>query len=253
MIHTGFARPQDSHQHSLQTLSMLYNHIDFMESIGTLADMGCGTGLDLEWWATRTTQEDNPKPLNIRCVGIDCTPQLSLSQKYRNISFTHQDFEQPIKQKNKFDVLWCHDSFQYVIDPFTTLRQWNEATHENGMLVLILPQTTNMEFNDQEFDQPDYCYYNWTMVSLMHVLAVNGWDCGSGFFKKAPGDHWLHAVVYKSTHPPMDPRTTRWYQLAEMGLLPDSAKQSILKYGYLRQRDLVVPWLDHSLSWLGQQ
>jgi hypothetical protein len=121
------------------------------------------------------------------------------------------------------------------------------------MLVLILPQTTNMEFNRQAFDQPSGCYYNHTMVSLIHMLAVTGWDCRSGFFSKAPGDPWLRAIVYKSDLAATDPRTTTWYNLAERGLLPTSAEESVNRYGYLRQHDLVLPWLDKSLSWMGHQ
>jgi hypothetical protein len=86
------------------------------------------------------------------------------------------------------------------------------------------------------------------MVSLIHVLAVSGFDCASGFFHKNVTDNWLHAAVYKSSHRPMDPRTTRWYDLAEKNLLPESAAASVSRNGYVRQRDLVLPWLDKSLT-----
>jgi hypothetical protein len=83
------------------------------------------------------------------------------------------------------------------------------------------------------------------------MLALSGWDCKSGFFKKNSIDPWINAVVYKSAHKPMNPKTTTWYQLSEMKLLPDSAETSIFAHGELQQQDLVLPWLDHSLSWLG--
>jgi len=54
--------------------------------------------------------------------------------------------------------------------------------------------------------------------------------------------------VYRSTVEPQDPRTTTWYQLADQGLLPDSAVAGIQRHGYLRQQDLVLPWLDRSLA-----
>jgi hypothetical protein len=48
-------------------------------------------------------------------------------------------------------------------------------------------------------------------------------------------------------------QTTTWYELAEKNLLPETAVASINRYGYLRQQDLVLAWIDKSLSWLGQQ
>ena len=243
---TWFDTPEQSHAHSLKTLDTLYEYDDFMSSISTLVDLGCGPGLDLEWWATRTTRDEQRRPLDIRCTGIDQINRIDAAKRYRNVSYQRQDFEQPIAGDRKFDVLWCHDSFQYVIDPFATLQQWREVANKDAMLVLVLPQSTNVEFNVQEFDQRDGCYWNWTMVSLIHVLAVTGWDCAAGFFYKDPTDPWLHAAVYNGSHEPLDPRTTRWYDLMEQDRLPESAAQSVERHGYLRQRDLVLPWLDKS-------
>ena len=244
-----FMSPQDSHKHSLKTLETFYEFDDFMESIDTLVDMGCGTGLDLEWWATRTTRDNNPRPLNIKCMGIDRAPSLPLAHKYPNLTYRSSNFEQPIPIGHcKYDVIWSHDSFQYAINPFQTLRNWRDVVSDGGMMILILPQTTNLEFNVKAFDQRDGVYWHWTLVNLIHVLAVSGWDCHSGFFLKSPTDPWIHAVVYKSLHDPMDPQTTRWYDLIEKNLLPDSAVASINRHGYLRQRDLVLPWIDKSLN-----
>jgi hypothetical protein len=85
------------------------------------------------------------------------------------------------------------------------------------------------------------------MVNLMYMLATAGWDCRTGFFKQTPTDSWLHAVVYKSAHEPMDPKKTTWHDLSALKLLPESADASIYANGYLQQQDLVVPWIDHSL------
>jgi hypothetical protein len=51
----------------------------------------------------------------------------------------------------------------------------------------------------------------------------------------------------------MDPKTTTLFELAEKKLLPDSAVASINAHGYIRQQDLVLPWLDKSLHSLGNQ
>ena len=243
-----FKSVEDSHNHSLETLNWLYEYDDFMGSIDTMIDMGCGTGADLEWWATRTTRDESNTPLNIKCLGVDIASSLPIAHRYPNMQYRPQDFEIPINMHQyKYDVLWCHDAFQYAIDPIGTLAKWYDIVSDNGMLVLIVPQTTNLVFNKQVFTQHDCCYHNWTIVSLMHALAISGFDCSGGFFLKRPTDPWLHAVVYKSSHAPMDPKTTRLYDLCDKNLLPESAVSSINRRGFLAQQDLLLPWLDKSL------
>ena len=250
-----FRNPEEAHNHSLQILNLLYEYDDFMESVGSVVDLGCGNGLDLEWWATRTTRDDNPQPLNIRCVGVDQLDSLPVAKKYSNITYQKNDVESDLwhSKKLKFDVLWCHDSFQYLINPLETLKLWRNTTNEDAMLVLSVPDTVSIQRRQLSFTQPNGCYYHHSVVSLMHMLAVTGWDCASGFFQKRPSDPWINAIVYKSSTEPLDPATTTWYDLAEKNLIPKSAADSVERHGFIRQEDLVLPWLDKSLSWLGKQ
>jgi len=250
-----FKNPEQSHQHSLQTLNWLYEHDDFMSSIDTLLDIGCGPGLDLEWWATRTTRDEKPIPLNIQCTGLDLLAELPVARKYKNITYQKNNFEDQIfKPKKKgYDVLWCHDAFQYALSPLSTLAKWWHVAEPGAMLILILPQTANIVQKKLSFVQPDHCYYHYSIVNLIHMLAVSGWDCASGFFYKNPTDPWLHAAVYKSSHAPLDIKSTSWYDLADLGLLPKTAAESVLRHGHVAQDELVLPWLDKSLTWFGQQ
>lgn len=250
-----FPNHEASHAHSLETLNLMYEYDDFMDSISTLADIGCGSGgLDLEWWATRTTRDDDPEPLNIRCMGIDIFSELPMARKYPNITYQKVDFEETIAPPKKlFDVIWCHDAFQYAINPIKTLSRWQKITSDGAMLALTVPQTTNIVYKNHQCIQPNGCYHHHTLVSLIHTLATAGWDCNNGFFLKKPNDHWIHAVVYKSKHPPMDPKKITWYELADLKLLPESAAKSIMKHGYLQQQDLLLTWLDKSISWMGNQ
>jgi hypothetical protein len=249
-----FQNHEQSHAHSLETLNWLYEHDDFMLSVDTLIDLGCGAGLDLEWWATRTTRDEKPEPLNISCTGVDVADSLSVAHRYPNIVYQRNNFENQIHltKKKKYDVLWCHDAFQYVINPLATLKLWWEIAEPGAMLCLILPQTTNIEHRRMSFVQPNGCYYHHSIVSLIHMLAVSGWDCNSGFFKKSPTDPWLHAVVYRSDTGPQDTAKTSWYQLAEQNLLPKSAADSVQRHGYVDQSELILPWLDKNLTWFGQ-
>lgn len=243
-----FPRRGDSHAHSLQTLDQLYKYDDFMASIRSMIDLGCGHGDDLEWWATRTTKDAVPVALNIRCTGVDLATQSPLHFKYPNMTYKSADFEETIPAfPGGFDILWCHDAFQYAINPVQTLDRWWHLASPGAMLYICVPVTQRIHRRQLDYYLPNNNYYHYSMVNLMHMLATSGWDCRSGFFKQEPLDPWLHAVVYKSDHAPMNPKTTTWYQLCDLKLLPESADASIQAHGYLNQHDLVVPWLDHSL------
>jgi SAM-dependent methyltransferase len=241
-----FRNAEESHAHSLNTLNMLYEYDDFMASIGTMVDLGCGSGLDLEWWATRTTRDDVPQPLNIDCVGVDLIPNLAMAKKYSNITYQLANFETQIhpKKKKLFDILWCHDAFQYALNPIGTLSQWWHIASNSAMLAIVVPQTTNFQARQQVFTQQTGVYYHHTLVSLIHMLSIAGWDCRGGFFKKNLNDPWLHAVVYKSLYEPMDPQTTSWHDLVDAQLVNDSVKQCIERYGYVKQADILTTWLN---------
>ena len=243
---------QTSHGRGLATLNALYQYHDFMESIKSMIDLGCGAAQELEWWATRTADDDNPTLLNIDCLGIDLCTDTDSIKKYPNMTKVKADFESYTSEK-KFDVLWCHDAFQFAITPIQTLMNWRNIASDGAMLVLIVPQTTNVVHQQLAFEQASGTYYHYSLVNLIHMLAVAGWDCKAGFFSKHPYDSWIHAIVYRGEHPPFDPRTTTWYDLVEARVLPDSADKSIMAHGCLRQQDLILPWLDQSLAWYGKQ
>jgi SAM-dependent methyltransferase len=243
-----FIHPGDSHLHSLETLNQLFEYDDFMLSIRTLVDLGCGNGDDLAWWATRETRDDVPEPLNIECVGVDLGENLPIAHDYKNITYQRGNFEDQLHApKDGFDILWCHDAFQFARDPIKTLSNWWHIASPGGMLSITIPVTQEIHRRQLSYELPSGCYYHHTMVSLMYMLATAGWDCGSGFFKQMPGDPWLHAIVYRSEHAPQNSRETTWHSLVDLNLLPESAAKSIYNHNALRQQDLVVPWVDHSL------
>ena len=80
------------------------------------------------------------------------------------------------------------------------------------------------------------------------MLAVNGFDCRDAYFKKEENNPWLYAAVYKSDIEPTNPKETSWYTLAEKNLLNESVVACLNKYGYVRQEEIVVNWLDKDFS-----
>ena len=232
-----------SHEHSLQVLNLLAEHDSFIESISTVADMGCGSGLDIEWWASRETRDDAPVELNLQCYAVDKTDQHLQPTKQSNIVFIKNDFERRVLPKT-VDVIWCHDAFQYALNPVNTLKLFNEQMNENGLLYIGIPLHNNMVNNRWSAESRSYEYFPHTFLSLVYMLAVNGFDCKDAYFRKAKNDPWLHAAVFKSNIKPMNPSETSWHDLVTKGLLNPSMQAVINQSGYPMQQHALYPWLD---------
>jgi SAM-dependent methyltransferase len=241
----AFKNPHDSHNHSLEVLNLLYEYDTFLESLSTIADMGCGAGLDAQWWATLTTRDEIPEPYNYRVFAIDknikqIEPDVLASSK--NIGVVEGDFEEAILPV-KVDLIWAHDSFQHARNPLKCLATWKKTLNENGMLVLSIPQTTYMDKNRLVVSNYNHQYYSYNVLNLIYMLAINGFDCRDAFFYRKPYTPWLYAAVYASEYDPILTNAS-WVDLAERKLIDDSLIESVNKYGYARLDDLVVRWLD---------
>jgi hypothetical protein len=54
----------------------------------------------------------------------------------------------------------------------------------------------------------------------------------------------------------MDPHTTTWFDLADKNLLHPSIVNSINRTGFLKQEEIIMPWLDkenYYIDWIPQQ
>ena len=231
--------------HSLGTLEILHQFDDFLESIHTVADVGCGTGEDITWWATLKKFEDPPKPYNFNCFAVDIDgSKLAQIPDLKNINKVNRDFSEEYLFPVSIDFMWAHDSLQYSTNPLLTLRRWNEAMTVNGMMILSVPQHSGVEFNKYYSRTYSNCYYHYTPTMLLYMLAVNGFDCRDAYLLKKFQDPWINIAVYKTDIAPMDPAKTTWYDLVETNLLHPSIVTSVNKHGCLRQEEVVMPWLD---------
>lgn len=230
---------------SFEVLETLCNYNDFMRQLEVIADMGSGAGHHSKWWASMRDEDD--KPLNYQILAVDNDVQLDNRNRMKNVRQIRQDFSATSIQENKVDVIWCHNSFQYAIDPFATLTHWHKILTPSGMLIISIPQFNYIDdLSRWQMYQPSGCYYSWNIVTLIQALAVSGFDCRDGFFRQRRHDQFIWAAVYKSQHAPMDRATTTWYDLAEKNLLPVTAQACVEKIGMVRQEFLTVEWLDHN-------
>jgi hypothetical protein len=240
-----FKNTEDSHAHSRAVLDMLYEYDSFMDSLEVVADMGAGSGADANWWATLYTRDDPPEPHNYVVYAVDedigqIDPEYL---KNENLVPIQGDFETRVVPR-KVDLLWSHDSFQYAMNPLETLKVWNQTMNVNGMLVMILPQHQNYRYNRMVTRSYSGSYHHYNVCNLIYMLAVNGFDTRDCFFYKTLNDQWLHLAVYKSDIEPMNPKTTTWWDLADLGLLSDSVCDSLSRHGHVRQEDIIVRWFD---------
>ena len=242
----AFKNAYDSHDHSRGILDLIYGYDSFLDSLSVVADFGCGAGFDVEWWATLQTRDEPPEPRNYLVYGIDKDTS-KIEDNIRalpNVKLITADFENDFVIPRTCDMLWTHDSFQYSTNPLQTLKHWNQQMNVNGMMILSIPQNIHYQYNRLQNDSHSGVYFNYNAVNLMYMLAVNGFDCKDAYFYRNPNDPWLYAAVYKSDIKPMDPKTTSWHDLADLNLISNSANESLTRYGYVKQEDLITVWLD---------
>ena len=232
-------------RHSLKILNQIREYDSFLDSLKTIADMGCGAGEDIAWFATLETRDDPPRPYNYNCFAVDNNPrQLQQIPNLKNIRKIERNFNETNLFPVTIDLMLSHDSLQYSPNPLQTLKNWNEMMTPDGMLIISLQQTSGVENNRYYSRTSSGCYYHYTPTNLLYMLAVNGFDCNDAYLLKQFNDPWIHIAVYKSGVAPMNPETTTWVDLAEKNLLNLSVVKSIHKNGYVRQEEIVYPWLD---------
>lgn len=242
----AFRNAYESHDHSRGILDLLYGYDSFLDSLSVVADFGCGDGFDVEWWATLETRDEPPEPRNyvVYAIDKDTSKVDDNLRSMPNVRVIEADFEVDRVIPRNCDLLWTHDSFHYCVNPLNTLRLWNQQMSTNGMLVMSIPQNIHYQYNRLQNDSHSGQYFNYNVVSLMYMLAVNGFDCKDAYFYKNTNDPWLYAAVYKSDVAPMDPKNTSWHDLADKNLVNDSVVSSLNRYGYVKQEELITTWLD---------
>lgn len=241
-----FLSPSQNHEHSCETLNVLNQYQDFMDGIKTVADMGCGAGLDASWWANLTS--DNGVPRNIKVHAIDINLQGQSIIHHPNISYINTEYSNTGIAKESVDLIWAHDSLQYSLNPLATLLHWWDLLRDDGMLIVTLPYNftvnTHLDIAKVDATYTMGCYQNYTLSSLIMHLAATGFDCRNSHFKIDRTRGWLHAAVYKlptSPNPYMN-----WYEMCERQLLLPSIEQEIFRKGSFNDTDIVCEWIDRS-------
>jgi SAM-dependent methyltransferase len=237
--------PEESHEHSLQTLTLLDGFDDFKASIKHLADFGCGQGKDLEFFANmrELTEEGLPgRYLDFNCVGFDISAETLTPQRH-NITYKNLDLntEGPIWSV-PFDIIWCHDVMQYIHSPVNFLRLCNNSLNTGGMIYLHVPTTVNVMHHIFQHYTPSQHLNTFTVTQIIYLLAINGFDVKDFYMNKHKYDDNIEVVCYKERDPL--PYGTSWYEMVDMDILSDNIKEVVLSNNILSDQGLLITWLD---------
>jgi hypothetical protein len=79
----------------------------------------------------------------------------------------------------------------------------------------------------------------------MYFLAIAGFDIKDAYFRKPNLIDGIDCVVYKNSKP-LD-MSTSWGDLADLGLLSESAMDIVMSKNYLTDQGLLTMWLDATI------
>ncbi len=234
---------------SRPALELLNQFDDFKLSIKNMADLGCGDGSDLEYWANmRDTNIDGTpgKYLDIGCYGVDLNCKHIEPQRH-NIKYRNHDLNSDVAMLPvSVDVVWCHDVMQYIYSPVEFLGRVNSAMNMGGMLYLSVPSTINVVHHMFKNYTPPGHLNTFTITQLLYLLGLNGFDIKDYYLQKLKYDDVIQVVVYKERDPL--PYDTSWYAMTDMDIVSDNMREIIMRNGILGDQGLVTTWLDGTVQ-----
>ena len=234
---------------TLEVLTLLGQHHEFMESLKRIAVIGDATGENSAWWADYCTDPDDlTTKLKVDITIYNNENRIRNVNKRKNLRFVNSDISNIDAKPESYDFILADNCLQSSVNPLETIKSWWNLLKEDGMLLLSVPQTSYIDdLSHWQMKSFSGQYFSWNMINLIQCLAVNGFDCRDGHFKQTRHDPYMWAAVYKSRIKPMDPATTSWYHLKDVGLTPHSLDEYIQNRGYVSYDALKVEWLDHSI------
>jgi SAM-dependent methyltransferase len=239
------SNPANSRLHSLNFLQQIYGYPEMLESIDSVLDVGSRDGHDAFWWAMCDDgDETNPIPLNINVTALDKNPIWNTDFEHKNINKVKGDWDE-ITFDKKFDVVWAHSVLQEAKDPLKFLHKMNKVCSDGGVLCLSFPSNVNTFYGEPDHRVYDTATHHITIVSLIHMLALSGFNTRDGFLHKQPNTNIINAFVYKDSNDIYDYNEKTISDLLE--LMPEICSEQINKFGYLTNKGLLLKWLSGTI------
>lgn len=163
-----------------QRYHMLKRHLPDLERTPAILDVGCGEGYSLAFFQDLGW---DIKGLDYSSAGVSSKNPACIDALTTGDVFNLLNSE--VKNKVKYDVVWCQNVLEHVIDPVALLHSICELVEVGGCAVITVPNdfsvTQNgalaLEHIDHEFwvlppDHLSYFDYN----SFLNVVHSVGWE-----------------------------------------------------------------------------
>jgi SAM-dependent methyltransferase len=236
------SNPASSNLHASNYLEMVFQFEEMLESIDSVLDVGCADGYSSSYWAEAgiLDDEENLVPLNINVTAIDKQNTFDESNQHKNINFIQTDW-MSFEPKETYDVIWAHNVLHLAQDPLQFLHKMNNLCNEGGMLCLSFPTLVNTFYAEPDYRIYTEAQHQITIISLIHMLVLSGFNCNDGYFLKEPNSNIINALVYKDTDKLYNYNEISLYELNDM--FPQSVQNQLTKFGYITNKNLLLTWL----------
>jgi ubiquinone/menaquinone biosynthesis C-methylase UbiE len=155
--------------------NILLNEIYKQQSLNKFLDVGCGTGILLEYICNSNT--------NIFCYGIDLSENMINQARERLKNKTNLivgDVEKMPYENNSFDCICCSSSFHHYPDPLKSLKEINRVLKNGGRFILC---DINIMFPLRQIINIIIPYLNRGDVHIYGKNEINKLFNNTGFIK----------------------------------------------------------------------
>lgn len=143
---------------------------EFLQDGQNILDIGCGFGVLLN-----LLKKNN----NINVFGIELNNlEVEAAKEYFNLDLFHGSLEQfclSVENKNKFDIIIMHHTFEHLPNPSEILEQIKELLKENGLLHIAVPNIMNIKSKPDNFFQIAHPF-SYSPHSLQKILECKGFS-----------------------------------------------------------------------------
>lgn len=209
-------------------------------------DVGCGDGIQAEWWASRQPPDAEDrydiKP-SVECHGVDLFPPSSdLVNKFY---YKQGDYHNLTYKDSQFDIVWSHFSLEYSPTPFKALAEWRRVCKPDGHLYLTIPGSFKKKFGRIHTGIKPGQQSWFTVPMLMYMLAYTGWSPKNSFFEQDFKNGVIRGLIAANPEQStaIDPVTTNLYEMAEKGVFNEWCNAMINDTGTFDESRLVITWV----------